>query len=204
MGVTFQNSLGSLISKCADFYCTLVSQPASFKGLVSGGNPRRVTVSTARRAIDSSFRRILSYAAEIIISIILLVIICLPLIFTIPAWFQHVLFGTPRTELSINLIAWFGYDGALWMTLLLGLVSFSISYLYILKIKPGSTPADEKEEVGELETLEEEDESTAEEDMQTAEVAAEDQEDEELLELDDVEEALEDMEENEEEIDGDD
>jgi hypothetical protein len=137
------------------------------------------------------------------------VIICLPLIFTIPAWFQHVLFGTPRTELSFNLIAWFGYDGALWMILLLGLVSFSISYLYILKMKPGSTLADEKEEIGELETLEaleEEDESTAQEGMETAEVAAEDQEEdeEELLELDDVEEVLEDMEENEEEIDGDD
>jgi Ca2+/Na+ antiporter len=162
-------------------------------------------VSTARHAIDSTFRRVLSYAAEIIISIILLVIICIPLVFALPMWLEHVLFGVPRTELSINLVAWFGYDGTLWLTLLLGLVSVSLGYLYILKMKPGSTSADTDEEERGLEHPEEEYETAASGEIETAEVASEDQEEaKETLDLDEIEESLEDIEEEEEELEEDD
>ncbi|PNX51705.1 MAG: hypothetical protein BV458_11165 [Thermoplasmata archaeon M9B2D] len=171
-------------------------------------------MSTARRTIDSTFRRLLNYTAEIIMSIILLVMICIPLSITIPMWLQHVLLGTPRSELTINLVAWFGYDGALWVTLLLGLVSFSLSYIYILKMKPGITSTTDEKEVDEEveysdkeevafedEDVEEEEEIAA-EDQEEEEIAAEDQEeDEEHIDLDEIETSLEDMEEEEEEED---
>jgi len=158
-------------------------------------------VSKARSAIDSTFRRILSYTAEIIMSIILLVIICIPIAFTIPMWFQHVIIGTPRAELTINLVAWFGYDGALWITLLLGLISFSLGYIYFLKMKPGVTSTkDEKSVIEELDIPEEEDAITAAEEVEEEEIAAEDQEEEEEEpNLDEIEDSLVDIEEDEKE-----
>jgi hypothetical protein len=163
-------------------------------------------VSKARNAIDSTFRRILSYTAEIIMSIILLVIICIPLAFTIPVWFQYILLDTPRTEFTINLVAWFGYDGAFLITLLLGLVSFSLSYVYILKMKPGITSVSGETEVDEeIDSLEDEDEIAADEDVEE-ETAAEDQEEDEIVpvDLDEMEANLEDIEDDEEESEDDD
>ncbi len=162
-------------------------------------------MSTAKSAIDSTFRRILKYAAEIIMSIILLVIICIPLAFTIPGWFQHVLLGTPRTEMTLNLVKWFGYDGSLWVTLLLGLISFSLGYLYISRMKAGVISAAEEEVVKEAPELSEEEvEITAAEDMEeeSAELAAEDQEDDEggaEPDLEDIDEAIDGLAENDEE-----
>ena len=127
-------------------------------------------------------------------------------------WFQHVLFGTPRSELSINLVAWFGYDGALWVTLLLGLISFSLCYFYILKMKPGITSKTDDEEVDEEVDYSDEDEVLSEdedtgeekiaaEDQEQEEIAAEDQEeDEEQIDLDEIENSLEDIEEDEEDV----
>ncbi len=107
---------------------------------------RRVKLSVAKKAVDSTLRRILNYTAEIIMSIILLVIICIPLAFVIPMWFQNVALGIPRTELALDPIQLVGYDSAVWLTLLLGLVSFVLAYGYILKLKPGSVDVDEPEE----------------------------------------------------------
>lgn len=101
-------------------------------------------MSMAKKAVDSTFRRILNYTAEIIVSIILLVTICIPLAFTIPMWFQHVFFNVPRTELTINPANWWGLDGTLWVTLFLGLVSLTIGYLYIIKMNPGVDSDDEE------------------------------------------------------------
>jgi hypothetical protein len=149
-------------------------------------------VSKAKRAFESTFRQILNYTAEIIMSIILLVIICIPLAMTIPMWFQHVLFGTPITELSINPIAWFGAQGAFWITIVLGLVSFFLGYIYLLKLKPGViSTKDEEAVVEELEISEDMDESNAAEDLEEEEeVASEDQEEdeEELLDIDEIKE----------------
>ncbi|RDE15770.1 MAG: hypothetical protein C4K48_03025 [Candidatus Thorarchaeota archaeon] len=160
-------------------------------------------MSTAKSAIDSTFRRILKYAAEIIISVILLVIICIPLAFTIPGWFQHVFLGTPRTELTLNLVEWFGYDGALWVTLLLGLISFSLGYLYISRMKAGVISAAEEEIVEEVpEVSEEEPEITKAEDVEEEEeIAAEDQEEDEHeaeLDLEGIEDALDESVKNDE------
>ena len=129
----------------------------------------------AKKAVDSTFRRILNYTAEIIISIILLVTICIPLAFTIPMWFEHVFFDVPRTELAINPANWWGLDGTLWVTLFLGLVSLTIGYLYIIKMNPGV--ASDKVEDDDDDDEEEEDEAD---------------EDAEFSEIDDVPEVVDD------------
>jgi hypothetical protein len=111
----------------------------------------------AKKAVDSTLRRILNYTAEIIISIILLVTICIPLAFTIPMWFQHVFFNIPRTELAINPAEWWGLDGTLWVTLFLGLVSLTIGYLYIIKMNPGVASDDDDDDSDEYDEGEDED-----------------------------------------------
>ncbi|MGY5857909.1 MAG: hypothetical protein RTU63_00965 [Candidatus Thorarchaeota archaeon] len=160
----------------------------------------------AKKAVDSTFRRILNYTAEIIISIILLVTICIPLAFTIPMWFQHVFFDVPRTELTINPVNWWGLDGTLWVTLFLGLVSLTIGYLYIIKMNPGVTSDDDDEEEDEEEedsddeseetSTEVVDEAAADdvplEDQEADEdIPLEDQEEEDEPDLDQIEEAVE-------------
>lgn len=154
---------------------------------------RRVKLSVAKKAVDSTVRRILNYTAEIIMSIILLVIICIPLAFVIPMWFQTIVLGAPRTELALDPIRWIGADGALWLTLLLGLVSFVLAYMYILKLKPGTIVEDEPEEEAEPEEDEEEEELEADEakeeveeapEEEVEELAAEDVEEEEIEEED--------------------
>jgi TRAP-type C4-dicarboxylate transport system permease small subunit len=130
---------------------------------------RRVKLSVAKKAVDSTLRRILNYTAEIILSIILLVIICIPLAFVIPMWFQHIALGLPRPELALDPVHWFGLDGAVWLTLLLGFVSFVIGYAFILRLKPGTTAEDEPEEEEpepEKEELEEEIEEEIEEEVE--------------------------------------
>ena len=160
--------------------------------------PRRVTVTMAKKAVDSTLKRILNYTAEIIMSIILLVTICIPLAFTIPMWFQHVIFDVPRPDLTINPAAWFGLDGTLWITLGLALVSIVIAYLYIIKLKPGVTSdsvKDEPEDVKEVdEAVDEETEDSAVEDLPedgAEDIPLEDQEAEDEPDLDEIEESVE-------------
>ena len=135
----------------------------------------------AKKAINITLTRILNYTAEIILSIILLIIVCIPLIFAIPMWFQTVLFGISRPELALNPVAWFGMDGAIWVTLLFGLISFGIGYVYILKMKPGAISAD-IEEAMDSEVPEQD------EDIEDIEMAIEQQEEEEAMPLEDQEE----------------
>lgn len=151
----------------------------------------------AKKAVDSTLKRILNYTAEIIISIILLVTICIPLAFTIPMWFQHVIFGVPRPELTINPAAWFGLDGTLWITLGLAIVSVFFTYLYIMKLKPGVTSdsvKDESEEEDEDDLADKETEDSATEDLPedvAEDIPLEDQEAEEEPNLDEIEESVE-------------
>ncbi|MHA1614377.1 MAG: hypothetical protein ACTSYJ_05990 [Candidatus Thorarchaeota archaeon] len=153
----------------------------------------------AKKAVDSTLKRILNYTAEIIMSIILLVTICIPLAFTIPMWFQHVIFDVPRPELTINPAAWFGLDGTLWITLGLALVSVFIAYLYIMKLKPGVTSDSVKDESDDDEVEEEspadkETEDSAAEALpeEVAEdIPLEDQEAEDEPDLDEIEESVE-------------
>ncbi|MFW9803231.1 MAG: hypothetical protein ACFFFC_11290 [Candidatus Thorarchaeota archaeon] len=145
-------------------------------------------MSTARKAVDSTLRRILVYTAEIIMSIILLVVICIPLSFGIPIWFQSVVLGAAGNELVINPVAWFGTSGAFWVTLALSLVSIFIGYFYVNRLIP-STDIDEdeeeeeeEEEVDETEPEEEEDADKEEEEEfeETTDEVASDSEEEEL------------------------
>ena len=100
-------------------------------------------MSKAKNAIDSTFRRILAYTYEIILSAILLVIICLPLAFTVPMWIQHVLLDTPLSNLFVNPNAWFGSGGTFWITIFLGIIATALGYVMVLKLSPGGEEADE-------------------------------------------------------------
>ena len=152
---------------------------------------RRAKLSVAKKAVDSTLRRILNYTAEIIMSIILLVLICIPLALVIPMWFQHVVLGIPRTELALDPVVWFGLDGAFWLTLILSLASFFITYVYILKMKPGVSSA------AELETAEEEDEDQP--SVDDIEEGVEEEIEEEEVEEEEEEEIEEEVEEEVEE-----
>ena len=156
---------------------------------------RRVKLSVAKKAVDSTLRRILNYTTEIIMSIILFVIICIPLAFVIPMWFQNIVLGLPRAELGLDPVHWFGLDGAVWLTLLLGLVSFALGYVYILKMKPGiitedapeeeePEEKDEDEEGLEVDEEEEIEEELAEEVEEISEEETEEESDEETEEED--------------------
>ncbi len=100
-------------------------------------------MSKAKNAIDSTFRRILAYTYEIILSAIILVIICLPLVFTVPMWVQHVLLDTPLSDLLVNPNAWFGSGGTFWITIFLGIVAIALGYVMVLKLSPGGEEAEE-------------------------------------------------------------
>jgi hypothetical protein len=148
-------------------------------------------VSVAKKAVDSTIRRILVYTVEIFAAIILLVLVCLPLVFAIPIWFQWVFFGTTGGDLLLNPITLFGAGGAVWVTAFLGLVSMIFAYPYLMKIaSSGDTE----------ETVEEEEEEEAEEEDEEAEQEVEAEEDVEVTsDSDDV--ADDETEDNEEKED---
>jgi hypothetical protein len=148
---------------------------------------RRVKLSVAKKAVDSTFRKILNYTTEIIASIFLLVIICIPLVFVVPMWLQYIALGRPRAELVLDPVHLFGFGGAFWLTLLLGLVSFVLGYLFILRMKPGivseveqedEEEPDEEYEVAEEEEEEEEETEPEVEEEETEEFATEEEEEE--------------------------
>ena len=114
----------------------------------------------ARKVVDSTFRKILKHTTEIIIAIILLIIICIPLAFALPMWIQHALLGVPKSELSINPIAWIGSGGLFWIIVILGGASIIFGQLYISRLLPKSETAEapsDAEEPAEEEEIEETD-----------------------------------------------
>jgi hypothetical protein len=141
----------------------------------------------AKKAVDSTIRKILVYTAEIIMAIILLVLICLPLVFTIPMWFQWVLFQTPSADLWFNPVIMFGAGGAAWLTVFIGLVSLVLSYPYVMKMLPGSTDEEDEDEEEEEEEAEEKEEDEEEETESTEDV---DQVDESVEDLDEETEVI--------------
>ena len=102
-------------------------------------------MSGAKKAVESTARKILVYTAEIIMSIILLVIICLPLAFTIPMWFQTIGLGLPRSSVILDPIAMFGVEGAFAATLALTIASFLLGYFYLYRLIPEG-PSEEVDE----------------------------------------------------------
>lgn len=123
--------------------------------------------------------------------------LCIPLAFTIPMWFEHIFFNVPRSNLAINPVHWWGLDGTFWVTLLLGLVSLTLGYLYLIKIKPGDVYDTEEDE--EEDEEEEVSKAVAADDISTEEIVEEDvddipledQEEEEDYLLDAIEEEIE-------------
>ncbi|MHA1882186.1 MAG: hypothetical protein ACTSUO_03995 [Candidatus Thorarchaeota archaeon] len=123
-------------------------------------------MSIAKKAVDSTVKKILVYTAEIIASFILLVIICLPLAFTIPMWLQKVIFGSTTANYLINPVAWFGVGGAVGATILLAIPSLIFGYLTVMKMtsrETDSDDADESDAKEETEDKEEEEEEPEEE-----------------------------------------
>ncbi|MHA2379701.1 MAG: hypothetical protein ACXADS_10500 [Candidatus Thorarchaeota archaeon] len=106
-------------------------------------------MSGARKAVDSTLRRILIYAAEIVMSIVLLIILCLPLVFSLPMWLQTVLLGVPKSDVLLNAVILFGEIGALVVTLALSGLSVLVGYLYLSRLSPKTTSDEEEEEVEE-------------------------------------------------------
>ncbi len=112
-------------------------------------------MSVAKKAVDSTVRKILTHTAEIIMSVVLLVIVCLPLVFAIPIWFQFILLDTPAEQMLLNPLTMFGSSLAIWIVLILGIVSVVIGYPYLLELahKEGGEEAEpelfEGESVGE-------------------------------------------------------
>ncbi len=137
-------------------------------------------LSVARKAVDSTLRRILSYTTEIIMSIVLLVVICIPLAFVVPMWLQLILLGRPRNNLALDPVRWFRLDGAVWLTLLLGLVSFVLGYFIIYKLKPGISS---EEDLEAEKKIEDEEDDELELDMEEKELEAEIEEEEFAEEL---------------------
>ena len=111
-------------------------------------------MSVAKKAVDSTIRTILVYAVEIIAAIILLVLLCFPLVFAIPMWFQWVIFGTASSEMLLNPVTMFGAGTAVWITVILGLFSILLAYPYLMKI--GSSGVSDKTEEEADASLEEE------------------------------------------------
>ncbi|MFW9848435.1 MAG: hypothetical protein ACFFF4_04800 [Candidatus Thorarchaeota archaeon] len=150
-------------------------------------------MSVAKKAVDSTIRKILVYTAEIIASIILLVIICLPLVFTVPMWIQRVALGTPVADLWVNPVAWFGLFGAFAATILLAIVSVIIGYPYVMKLIPGAPKSDDSDTIEDEEVVE-----AMEEEIEEAELI-EEAEEAEGIEESETEEDVEDSEEDDEE-----
>lgn len=99
-------------------------------------------MSVAKKAVDSTLRKLAIYTLEITASIILLILICLPLVFTVPMWIQRVAFGTAPADLIVNPVSWFGYTGAFLITIGLAIISLILGYPYIMRLLPGAEKAE--------------------------------------------------------------
>lgn len=97
-------------------------------------------MSSAKKAIDSTVKRILVYTAEIIMSVVLLVIICLPLAFVVPMWIQRIVLGVPASNLAVNPVSWFGLMGAVVITCLLAIAGALVAIVYTQRfLAPGAS-----------------------------------------------------------------
>jgi hypothetical protein len=101
-------------------------------------------MSTAKKSADGAGKRIVLDVADVLTSIVLLVMICVPLAFVIPMWIQYVLLRTPASSLELNPIVGFGFLGALGATLALAAASVLIGYVFLMRMKPKAEPQDER------------------------------------------------------------
>jgi len=112
-------------------------------------------MTLAKRAVDSTLKKILLHAGEIVASIILLVIICLPLVFVIPMWLQEFGLETPVSGLLVNPVVWFGIAGAIVVTMTIAIASGVLGYGYVRFMTKSRKRASETVEEEEAEVQEE-------------------------------------------------
>ncbi len=98
----------------------------------------------AKEAVSSTLKRILIYTAEIIASVFLLIVICIPLTFAIPGWLQHVVFGVPKSDIWINPVALFGADLTVLIIVIMAIISILLCYPLVMKLIPSSEPGEPK------------------------------------------------------------
>ncbi len=85
-------------------------------------------MAIAKKAVDSTIKRLLIHTAEILLSIVILIEICLPILFVAPMWIEQIVFGTPTESTIYNPVAWFGLNATLTIVLALTLVSLLMGY----------------------------------------------------------------------------
>ncbi|MGV9168498.1 MAG: hypothetical protein ACOC38_00985 [Promethearchaeia archaeon] len=90
--------------------------------------------------IKESFKRVLVYTAEILASMILLLLVSLPLSFIVPMWIQSVVFGTAFGDLTINPIKLFGAHLTFWIEVGMALSSFLLLQAYLVRIDKEEVP----------------------------------------------------------------
>ncbi len=105
---------------------------------------RCTDVTMAKDAVTSTIRKILVYTAEIIASIILLIVICIPLAFAVPGWLQHVVLGVPKSNIWVNPVALFGYDITVLITVGMAVLSLILGYPLTMKLVTAEPEETEK------------------------------------------------------------
>ncbi len=114
-------------------------------------------MAIAKKAVDSTIKRILIHTAEIVFSIVLLIEISLPVIFAAPVWMEQVVLGIPYESAIYKPIAWFGVNFTIVIILALTIFSLALGYtsvsvMYGSKTKKKTTektPSEEKTEIEE-------------------------------------------------------
>ena len=173
-----------------------LSSEQTLKGTPKTASFGESTLSVAKKAVDSTIRRILVYTAEIIASIFLLIIICLPLAFTVPMWIQRVALGTAVADLWVNPLVWFGSFGAVAVTIGLAIASLVLGYPYVMKLIPGQPKKEETvSETDEEEESDYEEDTEPEEETEEVEVAEEDETSEDEINESESEEEVDDSDE---------
>lgn len=145
--------------------------------------------SVAKKAVDSTLRKIATYTAEIFASIIILILICLPLSFAVVGWIQHVLYDVPLGDVALRPVAMFGVMGTALVTIGLGILSFILVHFTSKRLfgkeeasVEESTPTEEEEvdedaeEAPEEEEEEVEEEDAAEEESEEGDVVSDESE----------------------------
>lgn len=89
--------------------------------------------------VKDSIKRVLMYTAEIIASVVLLVLVSLPLVFIVPMWIESVVFGTAIGDLAINPVRWFGAHLTFWIEVGLAMFSFLLLQAYLVRIDTEET-----------------------------------------------------------------
>ncbi|RDE13939.1 MAG: hypothetical protein C4K47_05040 [Candidatus Thorarchaeota archaeon] len=148
-------------------------------------------MSTPKKSAAGTGSRVVTELADIIMSIVLLLIICLPLVFVVPMWIQYTLLRVPASNLALNPLSLFGYLGAVAVMLGLSAASILIGYVYVIKTKPKTVPREKKKAMAAMEEEPEIEAETIAEEKEAAREPAEAEEQSGASELDEENEETE-------------